>query len=75
MKTATATDLRQHLFEYLDAAAKGETVVITHRRKEIARLVPAKAGNWRKNVRQQLRIAAKPHALSNPVADDFKDYI
>lgn len=74
MKTATATHLRQHLFEFLDATAKGETIVITHRSKEVARLVPTSAGNWRKKMRQQLQITAKPSELIKPLVDDFKEY-
>ncbi|MCB0087559.1 MAG: type II toxin-antitoxin system prevent-host-death family antitoxin [Caldilineaceae bacterium] len=40
MVTVSATNLRKHLFEYLDKAAAGETIVIQRHNQEVARIVP-----------------------------------
>ena len=61
MVTVSATNLRKHLFEYLDKAAAGETIVIQRHNQEVARIVPTLAPNWR----QQMTI--KPKLLVSAV--------
>ncbi|MEZ4658423.1 MAG: hypothetical protein R2911_12690 [Caldilineaceae bacterium] len=45
----------QTLFEYLDKAAAGETIVIQRNNQEVARIVPTLQHNWR----QQMTIEPK----------------
>ena len=50
MLKVSATKLRNNLFDYLDKAAKGETIVIQRNNQEVARLVPTEQANWREKM-------------------------
>ena len=51
MIKVSATKLRNKLFDYLDKAAEGETVVIQRNNQEVARLVPIGQINWRDKIK------------------------
>lgn len=42
MKTAGVREARQHLSQLLDEVRKGREVLLTHRRRPVARLVPVR---------------------------------
>ena len=71
----TATKLRNNLFEYLDRASEGETIVIQRNNKEVARLVPTRRRSWRERMTIKPTIKVKPEELIEPLEDIWKDYV
>jgi len=69
MIRVTATKLRTSLFEYLDKATKGETIVIERDRKEVACLIPMRQANWRDTMIIKPRINVMPEELMKPLED------
>lgn len=56
---ATATHLRNHLFEVLDHVQKGESVTIELKGKTVGQIVPLEKGDWREKVTVKLKIKGK----------------
>ncbi len=52
MKTVAVSEFRAHLVDFLSTVESGETLVLTSRGKEIARIVPPKQAQ--KQARQKL---------------------
>jgi prevent-host-death family protein len=75
MIKVSATKLRSRLFDYLDKAAAGETIVIQRNKREVARLVPARPGNWRDRMTVSLQILVSPDELIKPIDDIWADYV
>ena len=71
----SATKLRQHLFDYLDKAAAGETIVIQRNNQEVARLVTMKQSNWRERMTTKPEILVSPEELVKPMEEIWKDYL
>ncbi len=46
MFRVSATKSRNNLFDYLDKAADGETIVILRNNKEVARFISTNRTNW-----------------------------
>ena len=69
MIKVTATKLRNSLFDYLDKAAKGETIIIERSKKEVARLIPTRQANWRDTMIIKPRINVMPEELMKPLED------
>jgi len=69
----SATKLRNNLFEYLDAAAKGETIIIQRNNKEVARLVSAKYINWRDKMTIKPKLLVSPEELIKPIEDIWEN--
>lgn len=75
MTRVSATKLRNNLFEYLDRAAAGETVVIERNHQEVARLVPTKRLNWRDKMKIKPRFLVPPEELLEPIDDIWEEYV
>lgn len=74
MITVSVTKFRKHLFEYLDRAAAGETIIIQRNNQNVAYLVPETAANWRDNMKQTLKTNVTPEELMQPVSDVWEEY-
>ena len=74
MTRVSATKLRNNLFEYLDKAAAGETVVIERNNREVARLVPTRQLNWRDKMNVKPKFLVPPEDLIAPVDDIWEEY-
>lgn len=74
MITVSVTKFRKHLFEYLDKAAAGETIIIQRNNQNVAYLVPETAANWRDNMKQTLKTNVTPEELMQPVSDVWEEY-
>ena len=74
MIKVSATKLRNNLFDYLDKAAEGETIIIQRNNREVARLIPTQQGNWRDNMTSTLQLLVSPEELIEPMADVWEDY-
>lgn len=75
MIKVTATKLRNSLFDYLDKAAKGETIIIERSKKEVARLIPMRQANWRDKMKIKPRIIVSPEELIKPLEDIWEGYV
>jgi len=75
MIKVTATKLRNSLFDYLDKAAKGETIIIERSKKEVARLIPTRQANWRDKmtIKTQIRVSSKE--LMTPLEDIWEEHV
>jgi prevent-host-death family protein len=75
MITITASELRQHLFNYLKQVAEGETVVVKRNRREVARIIPATQGtDWRQQMKITPEIKVSAEELIKPIPDIWEDY-
>lgn len=75
MLKVSATKLRNNLFDYLDKAAKGETIVIQRNNQEVARLVPTEQANWRERMTIIPELLVSPEELVKPVEDIWEEYV
>jgi prevent-host-death family protein len=75
MTRVSATKLRNNLFEYLDKAVAGETVVIERYSREVARLVPTQQLNWRDKMNVKPEFLVPPEDLIEPVGDIWEEYV
>ncbi|MFQ5401109.1 MAG: type II toxin-antitoxin system Phd/YefM family antitoxin [Anaerolineae bacterium] len=75
MIKVSATKLRKYLFDYLDKAAAGETVVIQRNNQEVARLIPAEPVNWRDKMKMTPELLISPEELMNPLDDIWEGYV
>lgn len=75
MIKVTATKLRNNLFDYLDKASEGETIIIQRNNKEVARLIPTRQTNWRDKITIKPQIMVAPEELIRPVEDIWEEYV
>lgn len=75
MIKVTATKLRKNLFDYLDKAAQGETIVIQRNNQEVARLVAIHSINWRDKMTIKPKVLVPPQELKKPIDDIWEGYI
>lgn len=75
MLKISATKLRNNLFNYLDKASDGETIVIQRNNKEVARLVPTQQVDWRSKMSIKLKLLVSPEELIQPLDDIWKEYV
>lgn len=75
MIKVNATKLRNNLFDYLDRAAKGETIIIERNNKEVAHLVPTRQTDWRDKMMIKPQIMVAPEALIKPLEDVWEGYV
>ncbi len=75
MITVSATNLRNHLFEYLDKASKGETIIIRKNNREVARLISTQREDWRDKMTVKAKILVTPEELVLPLDDVWEDYL
>ena len=71
MLTVSVSHFHQHLFQYLDQVAAGETIVIQRSQQEVARLVGPIPQDWRKSLTDQPKLLVDPEELLQPLADDL----
>jgi prevent-host-death family protein len=74
MIEVSATKLRNNLFDYLDKASEGETIVIRRNNREVARLVPTQQTDWREKMRVKPKFLVDPELLVQPMEDIWEDY-
>lgn len=75
MRTISATNLRNDLFNYLDKVAAGEVIIIQRNNQEVARLVPVAQGNWRDKMSVKARLLVSAEELIQPVEDVWEEYV
>lgn len=75
MIKVSATKLRNNLFDYLNMASEGETIIIQRNNEEVARLVPTHQVNWRDKMTIKPKIMVAPEELIKPVEDIWEDYV
>ena len=71
MLTVSVSHFRQHLFQYLDQVAAGETIVIQRNQQAAARLVGPTHQDWHKRFTDQPKLLVDPEELLQPLADDL----
>ena len=71
----TATKLRNNLFNYLDKASKGETIVIQRNNQDVARIVPTHQIDWRDKMSIKPELLVSPEELIRPIAGIWEEYV
>ncbi|ETW95510.1 MAG: hypothetical protein ETSY1_30350 [Candidatus Entotheonella factor] len=74
MIKVSATKLRNHIFDYLDKAAEGETIIIERNNREVARLIPTQQTNWRAHMSSAPQLLVSPEQLIEPMPDIWEAY-
>ena len=69
MHAVNVSTLRSELFQVLDEVSNGEIVIIKRHGQIVAKLVPAKATNWREGVQVRTRLGDEPDKAFAPVDD------
>ncbi len=73
---ATATHVRNHLFEVLGHVQKGEAVTIELKGRPVGQIIPLKKSDWREKVTVKLkRKAGKIRQTFSPLHDAWKNHI
>ena len=75
MIKVSATKFRNNLFDYLNKAAEGETIVIQRNNQEVARLVSTKPVNWRDKMTITPGILVSTEELIQPMEDIWENYV
>ena len=75
MIKVSATKLRNNLFDYLNMASKGETVIIQRNKEEVARLVPTHQTDWRDRMTIKPQIMVAPEELIKPIENIWEEYV
>ena len=71
----TATKLRKNLFEYLDKASEGETIVIQRNNQDVARIVPIHQIDWRDKMSIKPKLLVSPDEFIKPIEDIWEEYV
>ena len=71
----SATKLRNNLFDYLDKASEGETIVIQRNNQEVARIVPTHQIDWRDKMSIKPELLVSPEELIKPIEDIWEEYV
>ena len=75
MIRVSATKFRNHLFEYLDKASEGETIVIQRNNQDVARIVPTHQIDWRDRMTIKPKLLVSPEELIKPIEDIWEEYV
>lgn len=75
MQTISATNLRGNLFEILKRVQAGEKIIISHKRKEVACIMPLEKADWRKKVKEKPKLLVSPEEFIKPIEDIWDDYV
>jgi prevent-host-death family protein len=75
MIRVSATKFRNHLFDYLEQAAAGETIIIHRNNRAVARLVSTQPGEWREKMKQTPHFLVAPKELVKPLDDLWAEYV
>jgi prevent-host-death family protein len=70
----SATILRNNLFEYLDRASQGETIVIQRNNQDVARIIPIHQIDWRDKMSIKPELLVSPEELIEPI-EDICEYV
>ena len=73
MIIVSTTQLKKHLFEYLDKVSAEETLVIQHNNQNIARLIPEKHMDWRAAMIHSLKLNETADKLLQPLTDIWNE--
>jgi prevent-host-death family protein len=71
----SATKFRNNLFEYLDKASEGETIVIQRNNQDVARIVPTHQIDWRDRMTIKPELLVSPEELIKPIEDIWEEYV
>ena len=71
----SATKLRNNLFEYLDKASGGETIVIQRNNQDVARIVPTHQIDWRDKMTIEPKFLVSAEELIKPIEDIWEKYV
>ncbi len=71
----SATKLRNNLFEYLDKASKGETIVIQRNNLDVARMVPTHQTDWRDRMSIKPELRVSQEELIKSIEDVWEEYM
>ena len=71
----TATKLRNNLFNYLDKASAGETIVIQRNNQDVARIVPTHQIDWRDKMSIKPELLVSPEELIRPIEGIWEEYV
>lgn len=69
MRKVSATELRDHLFDYLEQAAAGEIIIIQRNNQAVARLMPLQQADWRIHMTHTPRLLVTLEELCQPLDD------
>lgn len=75
MLNITATKLRSNFFEILKKVEAGEKVVISHKKKEVAFMIPVQKIDWRAKVGMKPKLLVPPEEIIRPVEDIWEEYM
>lgn len=75
MIKVSATKLRKELFNYLNKAEDGETIIVQRNNHEVARLVPVKQRNWRDKMKIKPKLLTSPEEFIKPLENLWDDYV
>lgn len=75
MIKVSATKFRNELFDYLDKAEEGVTIVVQRNNREVARLVPVKQINWRDKMKIKPKLLISPEEFIKPLENLWDDYV
>ena len=75
MRTVSATNLRNDLFNYLDIVEAGEAIIIQRNNQEVARLVPAAQSNWRDKMSVRVEVLVAAEELIRPLDGVWEEYV
>jgi len=67
MLNVSATELCDHLFDYLERAAAGEIIIIQRNNQPVARLMPLQQTDWRERMTDTPRLLVTPEELCQPL--------
>ncbi|MBW2449185.1 MAG: type II toxin-antitoxin system prevent-host-death family antitoxin [Deltaproteobacteria bacterium] len=69
----SATKLRNNLFDYLDKASAGETIVIQRNNQDVVRIVPTHQIDWRDKMSIKPELLVSPEELIKPMEDIWEE--
>jgi prevent-host-death family protein len=69
----SATKLRNNLFDYLDKASAGETIVIQRNNQDVVRIVPTHQIDWRDKMSIKPELLVSPEELIKPIEDIWEE--
>ena len=75
MIKVSATKLRNNLFDYLEKASGGETILVKRNNQEVARIVPIRQVDWREKMKIRPKLLVSVEELIEPVEDIWEAYV
>ena len=75
MIQVSATKLRTNLFDYLNRASDGETIIIQRNNQDVARIIPTCKINWREKMSIKPELLVSSEELIKPIEDIWEEYM